>query len=157
MKIPSPSNITEALEPLLSPDCEQSAEDRSAPNGSISGAVFNISTTMIGAGIMSVPATMKVLGIIPGFLVIVLVALITDVTVEFMLRYTISGKSTTYAGMMGESFGSVGSLAVKICVLITNFGILIIYLIILGNFLILLFEFLSMHIIVINFFFGTLR
>lgn len=133
MKIPSHSNITEGVQPLLSPECEHSAEDRSAPNGSISGAVFNISTTMIGAGIMSVPATMKVLGIVPGFAVIVLVALITDVTVEFMLRYTNSGKSTTYAGMMGESFGSIGSLAVKLCVLVTNFGILIIYLIILGD------------------------
>lgn len=155
MKIPSHSNVTEAVQPLLSPECEHAAEDRSAPNGSISGAVFNISTTMIGAGIMSVPATMKVLGIVPGFVVIVLVALITDVTVEFMLRYTSSGKSTTYAGMMGESFGSIGSLAVKVCVLITNFGVLIIYLIILGNFLFLLLKFLSMHIILIFFFTGV--
>ena len=153
MKIPSHSNITEGVQPLLSPECEHSAEDRSAPNGSISGAVFNISTTMIGAGIMSVPATMKVLGIVPGFAVIVLVALITDVTVEFMLRYTNSGKSTTYAGMMGESFGSIGSLAVKLCVLVTNFGILIIYLIILGNFLFLLFAVL----IYAYFFYWTIR
>lgn len=155
MKIASHSDITEAVQPLLSPECEHSAEDRGAPNGSISGAVFNISTTMIGAGIMSVPATMKVLGIVPGFLVILLVALVTDVTVEFMLRYTSSGKSTTYAGMMGESFGSVGSLAVKICVLITNFGILIIYLIILGNFLFLIFGVLVyMHMLFVFFLTG---
>lgn len=108
-------------------------EDPNPQNGSISGAVFNITTTMIGAGIMSIPATMKVLGIVPGLVVIVLVALITDVTVEFMLRYTSSGKSSTYAGMMAESFGSIGSLAVKICVIITNLGVLIIYFIILGT------------------------
>ncbi|RZB42950.1 Amino acid transporter AVT6C [Glycine soja] len=65
--------------------------------------------------------------------VIVLVALITDVTVEFMLRYTSSGKSSTYVGMMVESFGSIGSLAIKICVIITNLGVLIIYFIILGD------------------------
>lgn len=130
MKLDSKSNITQVVTPLL-PDCEN---DPSSQDGSISGAVFNISTTMIGAGIMSIPATMKVLGIIPGFVVIVLVALITDITVEFMLRYTSSGKSVTYAGMVGESFGPLGSLAVKICVIITNLGILIIYFIILGMF-----------------------
>ncbi|KAJ1401133.1 Amino acid transporter, transmembrane domain [Sesbania bispinosa] len=94
--------MTNTTAPLLPPDSEHSPEDPIPQNGSISGAVFNVSTTMIGAGIMSVPATMKVLGIIPGFVVIVLVALITDVTVEFMLRYTSSGKSTTYAGMVGD-------------------------------------------------------
>ncbi|KAG4907164.1 hypothetical protein JHK86_055648 [Glycine max] len=56
-----------------------------------------------------------------------------DVTVEFMLRYTSSGKSSTYVGMMVESFGSIGSLAIKICVIITNLGVLIIYFIILGD------------------------
>lgn len=88
---------------------------------------------MVGAGIMSIPATIKVLGIIPGLLVIVLVAVITDLTVEFMLRCTSSGKAVTYAGMVGESFGSVGSLAVKICVITTNLGVLIVYFIILGD------------------------
>ena len=127
------SNITHVAAPLLH-DLEDSQEDHNSQDGTISGAVFNVTTTMIGAGIMSVPATMKVLGIVPGFVVIVLVALITDVTVEFMLRYTKYGKSITYAGMVGESFGTVGSLAVKICVIITNLGVLIIYFIILGEF-----------------------
>ncbi|KAK7276449.1 hypothetical protein RIF29_17588 [Crotalaria pallida] len=140
MKHHSESNsITQVVTPLLPPpppDCDYEntqQEDPIPQDGSISGAVFNISTTMVGAGIMSIPATMKVLGIIPGFLVIVLVALITDITVEFMLRCTSSGKSITYAGMVGESFGPLGSLAVKICVIITNLGVLIIYLIILGD------------------------
>ncbi|KAK7300464.1 hypothetical protein RJT34_11308 [Clitoria ternatea] len=125
----------ESVSPLLPPpdDCEHSPEDPISQNGSLFGAVFNISTTMVGAGIMSVPATMKVLGIIPAFVVIVLVALITDITVEFMLRYTSSGESTTYAGMVGESFGTLGSLAVKICVITTTTGVLIIYFIILGD------------------------
>ncbi|GAU18166.1 hypothetical protein TSUD_248670 [Trifolium subterraneum] len=124
------STTSETITPLL----QQNHEQDSVPqNGTISGAVFNISTTMVGAGIMSIPATMKVLGIIPGLIVIVLVAVITDLTVEFMLRFTSSGKAVTYAGMVGESFGSVGSLAVKICVITTNLGVLIVYFIILGD------------------------
>ncbi|XVE99839.1 hypothetical protein REPUB_Repub03eG0236200 [Reevesia pubescens] len=88
---------------------------------------------MVGAGIMSIPATIKVLGIIPGFLLIFMIALLVEVTVEFLLRYTQFGKSTTYAGLMAESFGALGSLAVQISVMITNLGCLIIYLIIIGD------------------------
>ncbi|CAK8538371.1 unnamed protein product [Lathyrus sativus] len=127
------NSTSEFATPLLPQTTENPQENPIPQNGSISGAVFNISTTMVGAGIMSIPATMKVLGIIPGLIVIVLVAVITDLTVEFMLRCTSSGKAVTYAGMVGESFGSVGSLAVKICVITTNLGVLIVYLIILGD------------------------
>jgi amino acid permease len=125
------STTSETITPLLQ---QNHSQDPIPQNGTISGAVFNISTTMVGAGIMSIPATMKVLGLIPGLIVIVLVAVITDLTVEFMLRFTSSGKAVTYAGMVGESFGSVGSLAVKICVITTNLGVLIVYFIILGKF-----------------------
>ncbi|KAH7841472.1 hypothetical protein Vadar_030269 [Vaccinium darrowii] len=100
---------------------------------SISGAVFNVSTSMVGAGIMSIPATFKVLGIIPGLILILIVALSVEVTVEFLLRYTNSGKAVTYGGLMAESFGKFGSVGLQVCVMVTNLGALIIYLIIIGD------------------------
>ncbi|KAI7744930.1 hypothetical protein M8C21_016829 [Ambrosia artemisiifolia] len=100
---------------------------------SVSGAVFNVSTSIIGAGIMSIPATLKVLGVVPAFILIVLIALLVDVSVEFLLRFTYAGQSTTYAGVMKESFGRIGSVAVQVSVMITNLGCLIIYLIIIGD------------------------
>ncbi|XVE99841.1 hypothetical protein REPUB_Repub03eG0236400 [Reevesia pubescens] len=104
-----------------------------AKHSSVSGAVFNVSTSIIGAGIMSIPATLKVLGVIPAFLLIVVIASLADVSVEFLMRYTHAGNSTTYAGVMKESFGRVGSILVQICVMINNLGCLIIYLIIIGD------------------------
>lgn len=100
---------------------------------SISGAVFNVSTSIIGAGIMSIPATLKVLGVAPAFGLIVAIAWLADVSVGFLLRHTNAGQSVTYAGIMRESFGAVGSVAVQVSVMITNLGCLIIYLIIIGN------------------------
>lgn len=99
-------------------------------------AVFNVSTSIIGAGIMSVPATLKVLGVIPAFVLICLVALLVDISVDFMLRFTYKGDSQTYAALMNESFGKIGSVAVQICVMMTNLGCLIMYLIIIGKCLI---------------------
>ncbi|KAK9742287.1 hypothetical protein RND81_03G161800 [Saponaria officinalis] len=106
---------------------------------SVSGAVFNISTTMIGAGIMSIPATMKVLGVVPAFILIGIVAVLAEMSMEFLLRYTYTGEVTysgglvTYAGLMEESFGKVGSFLVQVSVMVTNWGCLVVYLIILGD------------------------
>lgn len=125
---PDAQSAAPLLPELRSPETQ-------CPSGgaSVSGAVFNVSTSMIGAGIMSIPATFKVLGVIPGFILILIVALSVEITVEFLLRYTNSGKAVTYGGLMAESFGKIGSVALQVCVMVTNLGAMIIYLIIIGK------------------------
>ncbi|XP_022956376.1 amino acid transporter AVT6C-like isoform X1 [Cucurbita moschata] len=108
-------------------------KSQATKTASVFGAVFNVSTSIIGAGIMSIPFTLKVLGIIPAVVLIVLVAFMTDLSVELLLRFTHSGQSMTYAGVMKESFGPIGSVATQVCVMITNLGGLIMYLIIIGD------------------------
>ncbi|KAK8485240.1 hypothetical protein V6N11_070843 [Hibiscus sabdariffa] len=95
------------LSPLLS---DADSLENQSPRGlaSVSGAVFNICTTMIGAGIMSIPATIKVLGIIPGFAVMFMIAVLVEVTVEFLLRRCSMWKSiwgTLHLGVLQEWFG----------------------------------------------------
>ncbi|XP_057537906.1 amino acid transporter AVT6C-like isoform X2 [Amaranthus tricolor] len=97
---------TEVVIPLLQ-GIKSPLDATERKGASLASAIFNISTTMIGAGIMSIPATFKVLGIFPALIIILVIALIGDITGEFMLRYTHSGRSTTYGGLMGESFGDV--------------------------------------------------
>ncbi|XP_065872946.1 amino acid transporter AVT6C-like [Euphorbia lathyris] len=121
---------------------------------SVTGAVFNVSTSIIGAGIMSIPATLKVLGVIPAFVLIVVIAWLADISVEFLMRFTHSGNSTTYAGVMKEAFGPVGSIAVQLCVMFTNLGCLIVYLIIIGDVLSGNVEEGSVHIGVLQEWFG---
>lgn len=108
-------------------------KETSIQHASVSGAVFNVSTTIVGAGIMSIPATIKVLGVVPAFLLIVAVAWLANISVEFLLRFTHAGDSTTYGGLMKESFGRVGSVLVQISVIISTLGCLIVYLIIMGD------------------------
>ncbi|KAI3974699.1 hypothetical protein MKX01_004428 [Papaver californicum] len=122
--------------PLL-PEHRAATEESSSGGGgggaSVSGAVFNVSTSIIGAGIMSIPATLKVLGVIPAVLLILFIAVLSEVSVDFLLRFTSSGKSTSYAGVMDESFGRVGSVGLQICIMVATLGTLIIYLIIIGD------------------------
>ncbi|KAL3524032.1 hypothetical protein ACH5RR_016866 [Cinchona calisaya] len=126
---PAVKDDTGAHVPLL-PELDSPPNEK---RPSIPGAVFNVSTSIIGAGIMSIPATLKVLGVLPAFVMIALIAFLVDISVEFLLRFTYTGESRTYAGLMKESFGRVGSVAVQICVMLTNLGCLIIYLIIIGD------------------------
>ncbi|KAI3880893.1 hypothetical protein MKX03_032718 [Papaver bracteatum] len=100
-------------------------------DSSHSGLVFNVTTSIIGGGIMSIPATLQVLGIAPALMLIVIVAILSEISVDFLLRFTV--KKTTYAGLMRESFGLAGSFLLQICILITNLGCLIIYLIVIGD------------------------
>ncbi|CAA7055532.1 unnamed protein product [Microthlaspi erraticum] len=125
----------DATDPLLT---ESDRDDGEAGhdefNGaSFSGAVFNLATTIIGAGIMALPATMKILGLIPGIATIVLVAFLTDTTIEFLLRFSRIGKRRSYGGLMEDSFGKIGRVMLQISVLVSNIGVLIVYMIILGD------------------------
>ncbi|KAL8471862.1 hypothetical protein ACS0TY_029194 [Phlomoides rotata] len=124
--------IVDEKSPLLPTKHEEESFDEF--NGaSFSGAVFNLSTTVIGAGIMALPATMKVLGLILGIVAIIFMAFLTEVSIEFLLRFSRTAKSVSYGGLMGDAFGKYGRMAIQLCVLINNIGVLIVYMIIIGD------------------------
>nr|GEV96221.1 probable sodium-coupled neutral amino acid transporter 6 [Tanacetum cinerariifolium] len=100
---------------------------------SMSGAIMNLSTTIIGAGIMALPATMKVLGLGLGIIVIVLVGVLSEATVRILLKYSKQGGSDSYGGLMNDAFGDIGKKVLEACVVINNLGVLVIYMIILGD------------------------
>ncbi|CAL4946780.1 unnamed protein product [Urochloa decumbens] len=124
-------------EPLL-PEFSGGVHGGGGGGASVSGAVFNVSTSIIGAGIMSIPAAMRVLGVAPALLLIAAVAALADVSVEFMLRYTgwddAGGKRPpTYAGLMGDAFGRAGAATLNVFIAFTTAGTLVVYLIIIGD------------------------
>ncbi|XP_065879775.1 amino acid transporter AVT6A-like [Euphorbia lathyris] len=119
--------------PLL-PKTQGDGKEMQEFNGaSFVGAISNLSTTIIGAGIMALPATMKVLGLGLGIAMILFVAVLTERSIAFLLRYSKAGKVDSYGGVMGYAFGFAGQKSLQICVLITNIGTLIVYMIIIGD------------------------
>ncbi|KAG5053083.1 hypothetical protein AAZX31_02G243900 [Glycine max] len=109
------------------------SKSKDVPPATVSGAVFNVATSIIGAGIMSLPATLKVLGVIPALVLILVIAFLAELSVEFLMRFTRAGETTTYAGVMREAFGPLGAVAAQVAVVITNLGCLIMYLIIIAD------------------------
>lgn len=100
---------------------------------SFSGAVFNLSTTIVGAGIMALPASIKMLGLIPGLLMIIFVALLTEASIDMLIRCSHQGKITSYGWLMGEAYGQWGRIALQASVVINNIGVMIVYMIIIGD------------------------
>lgn len=100
---------------------------------SFSGAVFNLSTTVVGAGIMALPAAMKQLGMIPGLVMIVLGAMLTESSIDMILRFTRASKTTSYSGVVGDAFGVAGRNLLQACIVVNNLGMLVVYMIIIGR------------------------
>ncbi|GJZ45587.1 probable sodium-coupled neutral amino acid transporter 6 [Tanacetum coccineum] len=73
------------------------------------GAVFNLTTSVIGAGIMALPATMKVLG------------------------FAVQCKANSYGEVVEHALGKTCRIISEICIVINNAGVLVVYLIILGD------------------------
>uniref|UniRef100_A0A1J3JS74 Putative sodium-coupled neutral amino acid transporter 10 n=2 Tax=Noccaea caerulescens TaxID=107243 RepID=A0A1J3JS74_NOCCA len=82
---------------------------------------------------MALPATMKILRLVPGIAMIILVAFLTDTTIEFLLRFSRIGKKRSYGGLMEDSFGKIGRVMLQVSVLVSNIGVLIVYMIIIGD------------------------
>ncbi|KAF7084178.1 hypothetical protein CFC21_087857 [Triticum aestivum] len=119
--------------PLLPVKAEEEDGIHEFNGASFSGAVFNLSTTIVGAGIMALPASIKMLGIIPGILMIILVALLTEASIDMMVRCSHQAKITSYGWLMGDSFGQWGRIALQASVVINNIGVMIVYMIIIGD------------------------
>lgn len=119
--------------PLLPMKHDEDGDFHEFNGASFSGAVFNLSTTIVGAGIMALPATMKVLGLGLGIVVIVFMAFLTERSIDMLIKFSRAGKSMSYGGVMGDTFGKVGRVLLQICVFINNVGVLIVYMIIIGD------------------------
>ncbi|KAF4387728.1 hypothetical protein G4B88_004055 [Cannabis sativa] len=99
----------------------------------VSGAVFNLTTSIIGAGIMALPATMKVLGLVLGFVLIILMGIVSEISVELLVRFSVLCKASSYGEVVQCALGRPARILSEICIIVNNGGVLVVYLIIMGD------------------------
>eukprot|EP00253_Pinus_taeda_P025842 PITA_25842 len=124
------SEDSDAL-PLLS--IEKSGIAEMASGSGIPSAVFNLATTVIGAGIMALPATMKVLGLPLCFAVIILIGILSEISIEFLVEFYVHLKASNYGETVESVCGHSARVLSEICIIVNNAGIMIVYLIIMGD------------------------
>lgn len=126
--------IVDEKSPLLPTSHGESGASGEFNGASFSGAVFNLSTTVVGSGTMALPAAMKVLGLIPGICLVILMAFLTEASIEFLIRFTRMAKSVSHGDLMQDAFGKCGRLLFQLSILINNTGSLVVCMFIIGNF-----------------------
>ncbi|KAH7296934.1 hypothetical protein KP509_26G045500 [Ceratopteris richardii] len=125
-----PSSEKAPLLPFKKQDDEQYDGYNDA---TVSSAVFSLSTSIVGAGIMGLPSTMDTVGLIPGLILILLSGLLTNASIDFILKYSSVSRAVSYGGVMADSFGRIGRILLQLCIIINNFGLLVVYLIIIAD------------------------
>lgn len=104
------------------------------PEGStVPAAVFNLATSIIGAGIMALPATMKVLGVAVGLVSILVMGVLSEITIELLVRFSAHCRALSYGEVVHRALGRPASIVAQMCVIINNAGVLVVYLIIIGD------------------------
>ncbi|CAH9092095.1 unnamed protein product [Cuscuta epithymum] len=107
--------------------------DGNKPGSGIHGAVFNLTTTIVGAGIMALPAAMKVLGFILGFVLIILIGILSEMSVELLIRFSVQCNVTSYGEVVHAALGKTARMLSETCIIVNNAGVLVVYLIIIGD------------------------
>ncbi|KAK1292475.1 hypothetical protein QJS10_CPB17g02163 [Acorus calamus] len=117
--------------PLITPTT--TTPTPTTPSSGVPGAVFNLATSIIGAGIMALPATMKVLGVSLGLLLILLIGLLSELSIEFLVRFSARHNSSSYGQIVESALGTPAKALSEVCIVVNNAGILVVYLIIIGD------------------------
>ncbi|KAJ6416091.1 hypothetical protein OIU84_004819 [Salix udensis] len=106
---------------------------KTSKGSGVYGAVFNLTTSIIGAGIMALPATMKVLGLVLGFVLIILMGILSEISVELLVRFAVLSKASSYGDVVRYALGKPSKVLSEICIIVNNAGVLVVYLIIIGD------------------------
>lgn len=96
-------------------------------------AVFNLSSCIIGAGIMAIPNAFRVLGVLGGVLALCAMHVVTTTTVRFLVHATEASGAATYAACARRYCGDAARTAVQLAIVLNNFGIMVVYQIIFGD------------------------
>jgi amino acid permease len=97
-----------------------------------------------------------VLGLPLGLVAILLAGILSENSIQALLRYSRPCNATSYGALMANAFGEVGRIVLQLCIIINNFGSLIVYIIIIGLQFFFLMVFLSSSIQVSLFVFCNL-
>ncbi|CAI5519580.1 unnamed protein product [Closterium sp. Naga37s-1] len=161
---PPPSPPSQPSRPSQPPHPSQArVVTRAREDGSTSlkSSIFNLSNTMIGAGMMALPAAMNVLGVVTGSVALIFVALLTYGSVMAMVRCTVAAAASSspsenpspngvgnrsfsmrdeeklsYNHTVATALGSAGRLVLQVSIVVNNLGLMIVFLDIIGDVLV---------------------
>eukprot|EP00038_Savillea_parva_P001843 m.107828 g.107828 ORF g.107828 m.107828 type:complete len:482 (-) comp10635_c0_seq4:78-1523(-) len=107
--------------------------DAALVTASVSSSLVNLTNTIVGAGVLALPFAFKSTGAILGIVVLVMVYLLILMSIEFLVAATRHTTQKSYAGVAIAALGYRGNVITQIATILTTFGAMTSYLIIIGD------------------------
>lgn len=98
--------------------------------GSSRGALFNLSSSAIGAGLMSLPYAVANCGLVLGIILIIAGALSSALYYKVIIKGMEESRNDTFIGFSQKLFGNCAMSFVSVLTILTLFGLTCSYLVI---------------------------
>ncbi|KAI7903070.1 transmembrane amino acid transporter protein-domain-containing protein [Cokeromyces recurvatus] len=127
--------------PLLTNVTDESLEcnndqlvDFEEPNATIASASINLSNTILGTGMLAMPAAVASMGLIPGILLILYAGFTSGLGLYFLSRcaHKVGGRNASFSSLSKLTWPKLG-IFFDMAIAIKCFGVAISYLIIIGD------------------------
>lgn len=104
-------------------------------DASVLQTYFNLFKCFIGIGILATPSAIKQVGVIGGAMGILICGIINMYTMKLQIlcKEKLGNHITSYSELGFAVFGHKGKAFIDFCILISQFGFCIAYLIFIGN------------------------
>eukprot|EP00040_Diaphanoeca_grandis_P023662 m.128999 g.128999 ORF g.128999 m.128999 type:complete len:505 (+) comp29370_c0_seq3:100-1614(+) len=114
-------------------DADHPDIDPKLVTASVFSSVFNLTNTIVGAGVLALPFAFGSTGVILGTIVLFGVFLLIQYSIDLLITCTKYCKASTYHGIAQAAFGKKGVIITHISIFITTFGTMTSYLVIIGD------------------------
>jgi solute carrier family 38 (sodium-coupled neutral amino acid transporter), member 11 len=104
---------------------KQTVEEKKS---TIVGATANLINAIIGSGIIGIPFAIQQAGLVAGFILVCLCALLTDKSLRLLVETAKHASSPSYETTLEAAFGRFGFLFVTINMFIMSYGAMVSYL-----------------------------
>ena len=93
-----------------------------AKRGSSAAAVLNLTATTLGAGLLAIPRSLAMLGVLWGTAAIILIAIASDLTLGWLVKCSRYSGRKSYEGNAAHFLGRSGAFALHAFLIILLFG-----------------------------------
>lgn len=101
--------------------------------GSTASSVFNLCASTLGAGVLSLPYAMHQTGLVLGIFAVLMIAVITSFSLMCLIAASRTTGYESYEELSLRLFGPRMLLACQLCILLFGFGIIIAYVMVIGD------------------------
>ena len=101
----------------------------------ISSSVFNLSKNMIGAGLLSLPYTLRQAAWAPGIAALIVMAVLNGLSLIVIAQCCVLANSYSYLEIGEATFGRYAAVAIQVTVILYTLGSCVSYVVLIGDFL----------------------